>query len=255
MADTGKSTVGTMAVRRLDLGYFVRPAEEVGGPQPRVEPVLAYLVRHERGLLLFDTGIGDADPGTEAHYRPRRRPLRDALAAAGTDPADISLVVNCHLHFDHCGGNPLLAGRTVLVQDVELAAARRGGHTFEELVDFPGARYEELSGEAEVWPGVHIVPTPGHTEGHQSLVLRRNDGTVVLAGQAHDFASEFASGQLARQAALQDVSPPLPPYPPWLDRLADFDPRRVLFAHDCSVWEPAEGPPGDSPHGAPPAWA
>ncbi|MFI0895716.1 N-acyl homoserine lactonase family protein [Streptomyces sp. NPDC020983] len=228
-----------VAVRRLDLGYFVRPASETGGPQPRVEPVLAYLVRHEDGLILFDTGMGDAGPETEAHYRPRRRALPEALAAAGAGLDDISLVVNCHLHFDHCGGNPLLARRPVLVQDVELATARRGGHTVDALVDFPGVTYEELEGEAEIRPGVWVVPTPGHTAGHQSLVLRQDDGTVVLAGQAYDFASSFAADQLARQAGRDGVEQPLPGYAPWLDRLADFDPRRVLFAHDCSVWEPS----------------
>ncbi|MFI0240203.1 N-acyl homoserine lactonase family protein [Streptomyces sp. NPDC016845] len=232
----GKNT----AVRRLDLGYFVRPAAEAGGPRPRVEPVLAYLVRHEQGLILFDTGIGAADPETEAHYRPRRRALQEALAAAGAGLGDISLVVNCHLHFDHCGGNPLLGGRPIIVQETELAAARRGDHTIDELVDFPGASYDVLTGEAEIRPGVWIVPTPGHTPGHQSLVLRQNDGTVVLAGQAHDFASRFASDQLARRATLDGMEQPLPAHAPWLRRLADFDPRRVLFAHDCSVWEPAE---------------
>ncbi|MDH6612762.1 N-acyl homoserine lactone hydrolase [Streptomyces sp. SAI-208] len=229
-----------MAVRRLDLGYFIRPTSETDGQQPRVEPVLAYLVQHERGLILFDTGIGQADAETEAHYRPRRRDLLDALSAAGVALGDISLVANCHLHFDHCGGNPLLGGRPILVQDVELATARNGDHTVDELVDFPAASYEELAGEAEVWPNVWIIPTPGHTQGHQSLVLRQADGTVILAGQAHDFASHFASAQLARQAALHGVEQPLPAYPHWLERLADFDPRRVLFAHDCSVWEPAQ---------------
>jgi N-acyl homoserine lactone hydrolase len=227
------------AVRRLDLGYFIRPAAETDGPRPRVEPVLAYLVRHERGLILFDTGIGNADDETEAHYRPRRRPLQQALAAAGATLADVALVVNCHLHFDHCGGNPLLSGRPIVVQDVELAAARQGAYTVDGLVDFPGAVYEELDGETELWPGVWIIPTPGHTRGHQSLVLRRDDGGVVLAGQAHDFASCFASDQLARRAALDGEAQPLPGYRPWLERLADFDPRRVLFAHDCSVWEPS----------------
>ncbi|MEV4946317.1 N-acyl homoserine lactonase family protein [Streptomyces sp. NPDC053755] len=225
-------------VRRLDLGYFVRPPSETGGPRPRVEPVLAYLVRRDEGLLLFDTGVGAVDPETEAHYRPHRRPLEAALADAGVSPSDISLVVNCHLHFDHCGGNPLLAGKPVLVQSVELATARRGGYTVDELVDFPGATYEEVTGEAEVWPGVRIIPTPGHTAGHQSLVIRQSDGTVVLAGQAHDLASHFASDHLARQAVLHGLEPPLPDYRPWLERLAAFDPRRVLFAHDCSVWEP-----------------
>ena len=70
------------AVRRIDLGYFIRPASEVGGPEPRVEPVLGYLVRRDEGVILFDTGIGAADPETEAHYRPRRRPLPDALSVA-----------------------------------------------------------------------------------------------------------------------------------------------------------------------------
>lgn len=70
-------------------------------------------------------------------------------------------------------------------------------------MDFPGVVYEELGGEAEVWPGVWVIPTPGHTAGHQSLVVRQADGTVLLAGQAHDFASEFASAQLARRAALE----------------------------------------------------
>ncbi|AGP58448.1 hypothetical protein M271_35205 [Streptomyces rapamycinicus NRRL 5491] len=71
--------------------------------------------------------------------------------------------------------------------------------------------------------------------------MRQSDGTVILAGQAHDFASEFASDHLARRAALDGVAQPLPLYRPWLDRLVDFAPRRVLFAHDCAVWEPSDG--------------
>ncbi|MFC1409993.1 N-acyl homoserine lactonase family protein [Streptacidiphilus sp. N1-12] len=234
------STGNGPAVRRLDLGYFVRPASETDGSQPRVEPVLAYLVRRDDGLILFDTGIGAVDSETEAHYRPRRRALQGALRDAGVTLADVSLVVNCHLHFDHCGGNPLLGGTPILVQAVELATARRGDYTMDALVDFPGAIYEEIAGECEIRPGVWIVPTPGHTDGHQSLVVRQTDGTVVLAGQAHDFASQFGSDQLARRAAREGLEPPLPPYRPWLERLSEFDPRRVLFAHDCSVWEPSE---------------
>ena len=231
-------------VHRLDLGYIVRPAAEVGGSdtrpaEPRVEPVLAYLVRHEHGLILFDSGIGAVDPETEAHYRPRRRPLPEALAAHGAALSDVTLAANCHLHFDHCGGNPFLGDTPIVVQAAELATARRGGYTIDELVDFPAAVYDEIAGEAEILPGLWIIPTPGHTDGHQSLVVEKRDGTVILAGQAHDFASQFASDHHARRAALEGVEQPLPGYRPWLDRLTDFDPRRVLFAHDCSVWEPA----------------
>ncbi|MET9179614.1 N-acyl homoserine lactonase family protein [Kitasatospora aureofaciens] len=225
-------------IRRLDLGYFVRPASEVGGPEPRVEPVLAYLVRGPQGLLLFDTGIGAGSPETEAHYRPVRRPLPEALAAAGVSVSDIDLVVNCHLHFDHCGGNPLFAGTPVLVQSNELATARRGDYTIDALVDFPGAVYRELDGETEIWPGVRVLPTPGHTEGHQSLLVEQlGDCTVLLAGQAYDFATEYGQALLARQAAREGVAAPLPGYRAWLDRVAEHAPRRVLFAHDHAVWE------------------
>lgn len=227
------------AVRRLDLGYFIRPAEEAGTPCPRVEAVLAYLVETADGLLLFDTGLGRGDDETEAHYRPRRRALPAALADAGVRLADITLVVNCHLHFDHIGGNPLLPGRPIFTQAIELATARAGNYTFDHLVDFPGADLRELDGAAELAPGIRVVPTPGHTAGHQSLVVSHADGDVtVLAGQAHDLATDFSCAVLARRAAADGASAPLPPYHPWLDTIADLNPRRVHFAHDAAAWSP-----------------
>jgi N-acyl homoserine lactone hydrolase len=209
-------------VHRLDLGYLESSAGRVD--------VLAYLVRHERGLLLFDTGIG-ADAEVDEHYRPHRRDLRSALARAGADLDEVTVVVNCHLHFDHSGGNPLFAGRPILVQRTELAAARGPDYTLPELVDFAGARYEELDGEAEVLPGVWIVPTPGHTAGHQALVVRQADGTVVLAGQSHERSGDFAADHRALASGHEG-------YALWLPRLLAFDPRQVLFAHDTSTWTP-----------------
>jgi glyoxylase-like metal-dependent hydrolase (beta-lactamase superfamily II) len=217
-------------VTRLDLGYIIRPASETPTDEPRVESILAYLVRHEAGLILFDTGIG-SHPEVDAHYRPTRRAL-------AVDPASIAMVVNCHLHFDHCGGNPLFPGRPIFVQRSELSTARTTEYTLPELVDFTGVSYQELDGEAEILPGVWVIPTPGHVDGHQSLVVRQPDGTIVLAGQAHDFASEFSAAYMASVAVRQGDEPPLPGYRPWVDRLLEFDPRRVVFAHDAAVWEP-----------------
>ncbi|MER8046309.1 MBL fold metallo-hydrolase [Streptomyces sp. NPDC094032] len=206
-----------ISVEMLDLGYFVRPAEEWGGDHDRQEPVLAYLVRHRGGSLIFDTGLGEGSPETDAHYRPVRRVL---------EVGDVDLVVNCHLHFDHIGGNRAL-GRPVLVQKKELAVARAGGYTIDSLVD--GVRYVEVDGEYEVGEGVRVVPTPGHTDGHQSLVVDHGDRVTVLAGQAYDFAGEFGR-----------------PYRPWLERLGELGggrPARVLFAHDREVWEGVLPPP------------
>lgn len=74
--------VTEIAVRRLDYGYFVRPGAEMADGTARVEPCLGYLVDHPDGLLLFDTGMG-ARPDVDAHYRPRRQTLAEALAGVG----------------------------------------------------------------------------------------------------------------------------------------------------------------------------
>jgi N-acyl homoserine lactone hydrolase len=223
-------------VRRIDFGYFVRPPAETGTGAPRVEPCLGYLVRHPGGLLLFDTGMG-AHPEVDAHYRPRRNPLAAALSPAGVTADEVTHVVNCHLHFDHCGGNPDLTGRPVFVQRVELDAARNTtDYTLPELVD--GAAYEELDGGFEVLPRVHIVPTPGHTDGHQSLVVRASDGAVIVAGQSHDTATAYSGDVLAWRADRDGHAQPLPAVAAWIDALQRFDPARVVFAHDHAVWMP-----------------
>jgi N-acyl homoserine lactone hydrolase len=225
-----------IAVRRVDFGYFVRPAEETGTGSPRVEPCLGYAVRHPDGLLLFDTGMG-SHPEVDAHYRPRRQALPEALSAVGATVGDVTEVVNCHLHFDHIGGNPALGGRPVFVQRIELDAARTTtDYTLPELLD--GAAYEQLDGQAEVRPGVFVVPTPGHTDGHQSLVVRTSDGTVIVAGQSHDTATAYAADVLAWRADRDGHAQPLPAVAAWIDTLQRFDPRRVVFAHDHSIWVP-----------------
>jgi N-acyl homoserine lactone hydrolase len=228
--------VSEIEVRRVDFGYFVRPAEETGTGAPRVEPCLGYAVRHPRGLLLFDTGMG-AHPDVDAHYRPRRQPLPSALATVGATLDDVTQVVNCHLHFDHCGGNPALRGRPVFVQRAELDAARTtSDYTLPELLD--DASYEQLDGDAEIVPSVFVVPTPGHTDGHQSLVVRASGGTVIVAGQSHDTATEYAADVLARRADRDGHPQPLPTVAAWIETLQRFDPARVVFAHDQSIWIP-----------------
>ncbi len=229
----------TRDVTRLLLGTFVRPVEETGTGTPRVEAVYGYLVRHRDGLVLLDTGLGVGDAETEKWYRPQRISLPEALTAHGVGLDEIDLVVNCHLHFDHCGGNPLLAGRPVVCQRQELAAAEAGDYTMEHLIAHPGATYELLDGEAEIRPGLHVIPTPGHVDGHQSLVVECEDGSLVLAGQSHDTASAWSADVLAASAAALGHVQPLPRAPAWMDRLLAFDPRRVVFAHDAAVWEPA----------------
>lgn len=225
-------------VTRLELGTFVRPSDETGTGDPRVETVLGYVARTRAGVLLLDTGLGVADEETEAWYRPKRVRIEDALSRVSLSTQDIDLVVNCHLHFDHIGGNPSFAGRPIYCQSNELETARTTEYTIPDLVDFTGVRYELLAGDTEIAPGVHVIPTPGHVDGHQSVVLQCEDGSIVLAGQAHDTASAWSADALAARASEMGYEPPLPVASPWMTRLLEFDPKRVVFAHDAAVWVP-----------------
>jgi N-acyl homoserine lactone hydrolase len=228
----------SVRVRRVDLGYFVRPGSETETGRPHVEPVLGYLIDLPDGALMVDTGMG-SHPEVDAHYQPRRNQLDAALGAAGSRIDDIRWVANCHLHFDHCGGNPALPGRPIFTQRVELETARGSqNYTLPELVDASGLDYEVLDGEAEILPGVVVIPTPGHTDGHQSVVVRCPDGTVIVAGQSHDTATAYARDALAWRAHRDGHAHEVADIPTWLPRLQQFDPAQVVFAHDHSVWRP-----------------
>jgi N-acyl homoserine lactone hydrolase len=226
------------SVHRVDFGYFIRPAGETDAGVARVEPCFGYLINHADGIVLVDTGMG-SDPDVDNHYRPVRRPLAGAVRSVGFDIEDVKYVVNCHLHFDHCGGNPTLANRTFYVQRIELDTARSTSHyTLPQLIDPPGLDYEVLDGEAEVLGGVVVVPTPGHTDGHQSVVVTSSDGTVVVAGQCHDSATAYSADALALRSRREGDSEIPTITAAWLQRLQSMDPRRVVFAHDQAVWEP-----------------
>jgi N-acyl homoserine lactone hydrolase len=106
-------------------------------------------------------------------------------------PRDVAVIINTHLHFDHCGGNRLFAGVPIYLQRAEREAAREPGYTIPEWVEFDGATYVELDGAAEILPGVRVLPTPGHAPGHQSVCVDTDDGLVVVAGDVAYTWEEF----------------------------------------------------------------
>src|SRR5580693_204626 len=93
----------------------------------------------------------------------------DAVAELDLSPADISLVINTHLHFDHCGQNAVFKHAPFYVQRAELDRARREAPDLHDWFDFNGARFELLDGDTDVLPGLSVIATPGHTAGHQCV--------------------------------------------------------------------------------------
>ena len=238
-------------IHRLRMGYATVPAEESAEHAGERLMLCAYVIRHPRGILLWDTGIGEHEE-VERLFRPVRWPLEAQLAELGIRLDDVRVVGNCHLHFDHAGGNARFPGVPILAQRVEHeSAASVEDYTIPGIADFPGAAYELLSGDAVVWDGVTVMPTPGHTAGHPSLVVETRQGRVVLAGQSFNFASDFAKARLTQELAHAGyVSAAAADYPPWMDVVEALDPWRVLFAHDVASFERGPGIPPASQHPA-----
>jgi glyoxylase-like metal-dependent hydrolase (beta-lactamase superfamily II) len=222
-------------VRRIHYGYLVAPEGASDEGQPR--PISGFLIRHGGGLFLFDTGMSPIDEETRDRYHPRATPPDEALAALGVAPADIGAIANCHLHADHAGGNHAFPGIRVLVQEPELDAARQPDFTFPEYAfAYAGAELDVIDGEADVAPGLRLLPTPGHTPGHQSLLVETDAGRVLLAGQATNTASEFSAAEFSERLVSEGLDT-IGTFPEWMAHFRDWRVDRAYFAHDLVVWE------------------
>jgi N-acyl homoserine lactone hydrolase len=174
-------------------------------------PNCIHVIQHPEGRVLVDTGMIDSTPELDAEWGVR--------FDADLIPRDVACVVNTHLHFDHCGGNRLFPGVPIHVQRAEREAAKAPDY-LEEWVEFEGAAYVEHDGEAEILPGIRLVPTPGHSPGHQSVLVDTEDGLVIVAGDVG-----YTWGQFDRSESGQ--------------ALLALEPRRIWIAH---VAEPRDLP-------------
>ncbi|HEX9495878.1 MAG TPA: N-acyl homoserine lactonase family protein [Candidatus Limnocylindria bacterium] len=232
-------------IRPLHTGHYTMPATDTRFPNDRII-VTAFLIEHPEGLFLFDTGFSATHWQAVETFAPVDiRPIRTVLSENGIRAADVRMIANCHFHSDHSGGNFNFPGVPIFVQRAEVAHLRADpdySHA-PSVADFPGAVLEEVDGEAEPLPGIRIIPTPGHSPGHQSLAVETAEGRVILGGQAFNFTSDYARQRYSLELALRGE--PHGPYPEWLARFQELDPVRIRFAHDTVTWERnAQGPIG-----------
>jgi N-acyl homoserine lactone hydrolase len=180
-------------------------------------PVYVHVVDHPDGRVLVDTGMTELDPAV-ADMDPQLTPLSEQ----DVDLAGIDMVVNTHLHFDHCGGNRLFAGKPIYVQRKELDDARtQDDYTIREWVDAPGVVYVQVLGELELLPGVRLVPAPGHTRGSQVVVVETGEHPTVVVGDTAVFHGELDDPQTEGQKLVRAL-----------------DPQEVWLAHARDPWRP-----------------
>ena len=185
---------------RGDLAMF-----EEGSEGQVTLTVSAWLVRHPRGTVLFDTGMPASFVGGSDRAKKisefltigfgENDTVGSQLIANSQDPERVDFVVVSHLHFDHVGGLSDIPNATVIVQRKEWEASMIGSQeadTFHPREDFDlGHTLRLIDGEHDLFgdDAVVCIPTPGHTIGHQSLKIRLSTGKqVVLASDCCYFA-------------------------------------------------------------------
>ena len=171
-----------------------------------------YLIRHEKGLLLWDTGVPDAVAGMAdgmvvgngALIYRRAKTLVGQLAEIGVKPDEIAYVAVSHTHGDHVGNVALFPSSSVLIQGAEYDWAM-GLPTKPAFVSTQAI--VRLVGDKDVFGdgSVVILSTPGHTPGHQSLLVRLpKTGALVLSGDAVHFRDNWEQKRVPAMNASKE---------------------------------------------------
>lgn len=170
--------------------------------QNRIELALnCLLIRAHGKNILVDTGLGGKqDEKFRRMFAVERRPtLQESLKTVGLTPADIDMVINTHLHFDHAGGNTMKGADGQLVpafprakffvqrgeyeDAVHPSERTQASYRQENIVPVADLdRWELLDGETELLPGLSVVVTDGHTRHHQGVRIESEGQTAFYLG-------------------------------------------------------------------------
>lgn len=165
-------------------------------------PVWAAAVEANGRRILVDTGISDADWVSQRLGPcavPPEMTLNRALEGIGWTPDSVDIVINSHLHYDHCDNNSLLPNADFYVSEVEWEFAYDPVVTQVSIYS-NGWRRSPLNvfnytmvdhDNFDLLPGLRIIRTPGHTPGHQSVLVNTDDGVVCIAGDAANNMDNF----------------------------------------------------------------
>ena len=168
-------------------------------------PVPMYIIDHPRGLVIFDTGMSvNVVPDNGAEYwgpvsqafiptMTRDQGIDERLKQIGKSVSDVKYVIHSHFHLDHAGNISMFPNATHIVRKAELKNAwwpeqfQRAAYVLDDYMETRNFNFIELTEDLDLFGdgAIELIDTKGHTQGHQSLIVRLpNTGTVILAADA-----------------------------------------------------------------------
>ena len=226
-------------IERLDLATINLPADHPAADLGRSVAVHGFLIDHPDGPILVDTGVGFGNAFVDELYRPSRADLGGVLAHLGVDLGDVVAVVNSHLHFDHCGQNPAMFGSAAVffAQAAEIVAVEADPfYTDAAWALAPVDQRRDIEGDEQLADGVTILATPGHTAGHQSVLVEAGGRRVVIGAQVAWHAEELAS-EVASSANVDPIPELQAAAVDSIRRLKALQPEIVHLSH-CPAYVP-----------------
>jgi len=226
-------------IERLDLATVELPPDHPAADLGRTVAVHGFLIDHPDGPILVDTGVGYGNAFIDELFQPSRAELGGLLSQMGIELDDVVAVVNSHLHFDHCGQNQALFGGAAAfyaqVAEIEAVEADRF-YTDASWALAPSAQRRAINGDEQIADGVTILATPGHTAGHQSVLVEAAGRRVVIGAQVAWRSDELVSEVVSR--ANVDPIPELQAAAiESIRRLKALEPEIVHLSH-CAAYVP-----------------
>lgn len=179
----------------VDRGLYISRGKGIGEKMDIC--ATAWLIMNNKEIMLIDTGMCNTERADKYHhpgsYQPKGYDIRSRILENNIKPEQVKTVIFTHLHWDHCSNMKLFKNAKFIVNSRELEFANNPLPSYYKSYEssalglkapFKGIKFKTVTGEYRYNKDIMIFPTPGHSVGHQSVEIKTQKDTYIIAGDA-----------------------------------------------------------------------